>query len=110
MIIGFFGDTKWGQGGGGRDIRNIKITITYIELDVWAKNKWGVGYSEPSNGAYLLQTGLKMHFFVWYRQWLVEALEQNTTTCPEIFLVGSKKDLCVSTVLLLFFSLSPWHG
>lgn len=102
-----------GGGGRNRDIRNIKITIMYIELDthcIWAKNKWGVGYSEPSNGASLLQTGLKMHFFVWYRQWLVEALEQNTTTCPEIFLVGSKKDLCVSTVLLLFFSLSLWHG
>lgn len=28
------------------------------------------------------------------KQWLEEALEQNTTTCPEIFLVGSKKDLC----------------
>lgn len=30
------------------------------------------------------------------KQWLEEALEQNTTTCPEIFLVGSKKDLCKS--------------
>lgn len=28
------------------------------------------------------------------KQWLEEALEQNTTTFPEIFLVGSKKDLC----------------
>lgn len=28
------------------------------------------------------------------KQWLEEALEQNSTTFPEIFLVGSKKDLC----------------
>lgn len=28
------------------------------------------------------------------KQWLEEALEQNTATYPEIFLVGSKKDLC----------------
>lgn len=31
------------------------------------------------------------------KQWLEEALEQNTTTYPEIFLVGSKKDLCKSS-------------
>lgn len=30
------------------------------------------------------------------KQWLEEALEQNTATYPEIFLVGSKKDLCKS--------------
>ena len=67
----------------------------------------GVGYSEPSNGGLSSPDWAKNAlFFVWYRQWLVEALEQNTTTCPEIFLVGSKKDLCVSTVLLLFFSFS----
>lgn len=28
------------------------------------------------------------------KQWLEEAVEQNSSTFPEIFLVGSKKDLC----------------
>lgn len=42
---------KW-RGEWSRDIgilRSDKI-VTHIELDIWAKNKWVVGYSEPSNG------------------------------------------------------------
>ena len=30
------------------------------------------------------------------RQWLDEAMAENQSNCPEVFLVGTKMDLCVS--------------
>ena len=75
-----------------------QINLHCNSVAVWqdrGQDSWWLKIPRP-------QTGLNALFCVWYRQWLEEALEQNTTTCPEIFLVGSKKDLCVSKVLLLF--------